>query len=335
MKNTCLKETFLKANGLSDMDCSIESVAGDGSARLFSRIMIKGGNSFIFMENPPKTEFLKKENIAYLMIGKHMISKSIPLPRILEHDLNTGCFILEDMGNVNLQDKVSSVKNRTAIYENVIENLIKLQTEGIEGFNTDWCCQTPVYDAELMREKEANYFRDAFLRDYIKTDIDLSSLDNAFEHIISKADKADKNFLLHRDFQSRNIMIRDKGIAILDWQGARPGPLAYDLASLLFDPYVDLPMDERNHLKGVYERLLKKKNLKKYESFKKYFYYVAAMRILQALGAYSFLSLKQGKTYFEKYIPAALNSLSFLLEEISHRDLRVLAGIVNDAAETL
>lgn len=329
--STTFIKDFLKNQGLPCEDFTISGLAGDGSKRLFMRVELKDINSsFIFMENSPQNDFLKKENLAYLKIGNHMRDKNIPLPKIYKYDLSKGYFILEDMGDNTLQDEVQGNNKRIMIYENVIEILLKLQLEGTNGFDVAWCCQTPVYDSSLMRKYEAWYFRDSFLKDYVKADIDFSILDESFEHIISMAGKAEKSYLLHRDFQSRNIMCNNKGISILDWQGARLGPLAYDVAALLFDPYVNLPTEERDHLIEVYASLLKAKNINSYESFKKYFPYIAVMRILQALGAYSFLSMNQGKKQFKQYIPIALKSLKSLLDEIPDPKLSPLINIVNN-----
>ncbi|MBN1906883.1 MAG: phosphotransferase [Deltaproteobacteria bacterium] len=334
MKNNSIMDfisAFLKESGLPVDNYAVSPLAGDGSKRLFKRIIPEGSKTtFIFMQNPPNNEFLKKENYAYLNIGNHMLSKGLPLPQIIRHDLDKGFFILEDMGDLTLQEEALKGSRRIALYEEVIETLLKLQLKGREDFDTTWCCQTPFYDSTLMREKEAWYFRDAFLRDYTKTDIDLSTLDESFEYIITVAEKADNNYLLYRDFQSRNIMCRDKGIALLDWQGARLGPLAYDLASLIYDPYVDLSGTERNHLIDVYASSLKHINPDAYESFIRYFLYIAVMRLLQALGAYSFLSLKKGKKYFEKYIPVALRSLIYVLDEISDNRLSRLLGVIKE-----
>ncbi|NLA75307.1 MAG: phosphotransferase [Deltaproteobacteria bacterium] len=324
-------KSFLKESGLSESDYSLLPLAGDGSKRLFKRIKPAGSDfTCIFMQNPPNDEFLKKENLAYLNIGNHMLSKGIPMPRIIRHNLEMGFFILEDMGDTTLQDEALNRSNRRALYEHVIETLLILQVQGRKGFETSWCCQTPYYDASLMREKEAWYFRDAFLRDYTRIGTDLSILDKSFEHIISVAENADKNFLLHRDFQSRNIMCLNSSIALLDWQGARLGPLAYDLASLLYDPYVDLTPDERTHLLDVYVSCLKVHVSDAATRFREYFPYIAVMRMLQALGAYSFLSQNQGKRYFETYIPVALQSLKTLLNEISHKQILPLINIVDD-----
>ncbi|MDM7919953.1 MAG: hypothetical protein QUS12_12405 [Methanosarcina sp.] len=220
MKNTSetsdFIKSFLKESGLPGCNYSVSPLAGDGSKRLFQRLKpAGGGHSYIFMQNPPNDEFLKRENYAYLKIGNHMLSKGLPIPQIIKHDLGKGFFILEDMGDLTLQEVVLKGSRRIELYEDVIEILLKLQVEGREGFDISWCCQTPYYDAALMREKEAWYFRDAFLRDYINKDIDLSILDESFEHIISLAEKADKGFLLYRDFQYAISCAGIKGLPFL------------------------------------------------------------------------------------------------------------------------
>jgi N-acetylmuramate 1-kinase len=323
--------TFLKESGLPEDNYIISRIAGDGSKRLFHRLKPVGSNnSFIFMQNPPNDEFLKKENYAYLNIGNHMLSKGIPLPQIIKYDLEKGFFILEDMGDLTLQEEAIKSSRRIELYEDILKTLLKLQLEGRDGFDTSWCCQTPCYDAALMREKEAWYFRDSFLRDYAGLDIDLHILDESFEYIIAAAEKADNKYLLHRDFQSRNIMCRNNGMAILDWQGARLGPLAYDLASLLYDPYVDMHQDERAHLFKVYVSRLMEIRPDAVGPLKEYFPYVAVMRNLQAIGAYAFLSLKQGKLYFKQYIPVALKSLKTLLHGISNKPVLPLLNIIQN-----
>lgn len=331
-KDTYIK-SFFKDRGITVKDYNIRKLAGDGSKRIFERIYINDpGLSFVLMSNFPADDLLRKENLAYLKIGKHLKNKGMPLPKIHDYDLKRGFFILEDMGDTSLQDKALGNRDRILIYEKVLDILAELQIYGIKDFKPGWCCQTKSYDYNLMKNYEAHYFRDAFLRDFIKADFDLTILDKPFERIISAVLEADNNYLLHRDFQSRNIMYRSNDrLSILDWQGARSGPLAYDLASLLFDPYTDLSDDERESLFDTYCRLLDYYNVTKVELLKRYYPYAAIMRLLQAAGAYSNLSMNQGKSYFEKYIPPALKSLLKLFDIINNPGLSLLEKVIRDA----
>jgi hypothetical protein len=290
--------TFLKDVGLPAEDLQFHSLPSDGSKRLFWRLSPQSHTSFIAMENAPTDDFSKRENVAYLMIGRHLFQKDLPVPEIHRFDLAKGWFILDDFGNASLQDEVSSQNSRVPIYERVIEILFRLQTEGAEGFNTEWCCQTETYDRYVMQHYEANYFRDAFLCKYLGLKKDWPELEAPFNHLAETASRADNHYFLHRDFQSRNIMVLGGKIGILDWQGGRLGPLAYDLASLLIDPYTELSSYERDELYQHYLRFLNKYESRLVEPFKKYFPYLAIQRNLQILGAFSFLSNVRGKPYF-------------------------------------
>ncbi|MFC1839735.1 aminoglycoside phosphotransferase family protein [Thermodesulfobacteriota bacterium] len=327
--------SFLKNKRINENKPELSILAGDGSARIFERIHLKSlDQSFIIMENHPANGSIKKENLAYLKIGKHLFNRGIPVPEIYACDLDEGLFILEDMGDRNLQDEMLDSEDGIPLYEDVLKILLRIQIKGKEGFNTDWCCQSKMYDANLMREKEAHYFRDSFLINYMKLDFDAAAIEKSFDRIIMMADKAKKTFLLHRDFQSRNIMCRESGsMAILDWQGARPGPLAYDLASLLYDPYTGLSDHERGILFNTYCKILEGLSRSAVYPLKVSYPYIAVMRLLQALGAYSNLSIAQGKTYFKKYIPPALSSLRGLLEEINDPDLSYLERVIKELSK--
>ena len=154
-------------------------------------------------------------------------------------------------------------------------------------------------------------------------------LKGAFDHLAGTASEAGSRFFLHRDFQSRNIMVRKQGLGILDWQGARFGPLAYDLASLLIDPYVDLSGDEQRQIYCYYLEVLGKTLPEEERSFEKYYPYLALQRNLQILGAFSFLTRSRGKTYFEAYIPAAVRTLRGLLKDLNDPGLSPLKDLAD------
>ncbi len=287
------------------------------------------GPALVFMENPPAGEYQKKENLSYLMIGKHLFQKGIPVPEIYTADLSHGWFILEDMGEINLQEEVSRHDDPLMFYEKVLDILFQLQFEGVRDFNAKWCCQTGEYDISLMRRFESDYFRDSFLSNFLGGKKDWPELEKPFNHLASIASRADNHYFLHRDFQSRNIMISEGKIGILDWQGGRFGPPAYDLASLIIDPYTNL---SAGHRKGIYRKYLSL--LKAYQTslvgpFEKYFPYLAIQRNLQILGAFSYLTKVRGKTYFRVYMLPALQSLYRLLDELGDPWLSSLAELVD------
>jgi N-acetylmuramate 1-kinase len=323
-------KSFLKDAGLPFKEYGSHPLAGDGSKRSFMRIILPyAGKTYVVMENFPANENLAKENSAYLMINKHLFKKGLPLPEIYRFDLAHGWFIIEDMGDKSLQDYALNNNDRMALYEKTIDILFQLQIEGARDFNTEWCYQTKIYDKSVMRRNESDYFRDSFLSNYLGMRMDWSELDGQFDYLSSKASGADNQFLLHRDFQSRNIMVNKNQPGILDWQAARLGPLSYDLASILIDPYVSLSDKEKRHLYLQYLSLMKGHKPAWIEPFETYFPYLAIQRNLQILGSFSFLSKIQGKTYFADYIAPALISLCRLLDELSDPGLSYLKDLVH------
>jgi aminoglycoside/choline kinase family phosphotransferase len=315
---------------------SFAPIAGDGSKRAFWRIGDhKSDSSWVAMENPPTDAFTKRENAAYLNIGRHLRNKGLPLPEIYRFDLDKGRFIMEDFGEVSLQTACEQAHERIRFYLPVVEILFQQQTRGSEAFNTAWTCQTETYDRHVMRRYEVDYFKEVFLGTYLGFRKEWPGLESSFNHLIEEASKAENQFFLHRDFQSRNIMITAGKIGILDWQGGRLGPLAYDLASLLIDPYTPVPDPEREALYTRYCQLLRQKQPWSLASFERSFPYLALQRNLQILGAFSFLSRIRGKTYFEDYIPGALNSLRRLLEQVRDGSLSGLKDLANSLPDSL
>jgi aminoglycoside/choline kinase family phosphotransferase len=157
---------------------------------------------------------------------------------------------------------------------------------------------------------------------------DLSQLISSFEHLSYRASLADNNFFLHRDFQSRNLIIKRDKIGVIDWQGARLGPLQYDLASLLIDPYVGLTKDEQMVLYDYYLTVLEKYLPRISPSFTEHYPYLAIQRNLQILGAFSYLSKIQGKKRFLAYVSPALRSLDVLLAELDDPELNPLKSLI-------
>ena len=282
------------------------------------------------MSNPPGDAYTARENRAYLMIGRHLNQKGLPLPEIHRVDLERGWFILQDMGEKSLQDLVTASDDPVPWYETVLVALFRCQVEGIRGFDPAWCCQTRQYDRHVMVQYEAQYFRDAFLRDYLGFRETGPALEPSFQYLADKAAQDEPGFFLHRDFQSRNIMFSDGKPGIIDWQGGRAGPLGYDLGSLLIDPYTALDAKVTETLYRTYSAMLKTRLPHRVDAFKRSYPYLIVQRNLQILGAFGFLTLKMKKHHFEAYIPRAVQTLSDLLDRLPDPQLSALRRVVQD-----
>ena len=193
--------------------------------------------------------------------------------------------------------------------------MARLHGRGLDGFDPAWCHQTRKYDRQLILERETGYFLSAFAFGLMNLSPQTDALTEEFEALADAALKGAETVLMHRDFQSRNVMIKEGRPRLVDFQGARPGPPAYDLASLLYDPYVDLSEELRGRMLGRYCEQRKEYGRFLQKSFRKTYPFLAVCRLLQALGAYGFLTSVKGKFLFEKYIPAAVGRLSQLLED--------------------
>jgi aminoglycoside/choline kinase family phosphotransferase len=324
--------TYLDEISLAYSAFTWERVPADGSRRFFYRLS-NDQVSYIVMANPPGDENVKRENYSYLKIGSHLHGKGIPVPALYRYDLDHGWFIMEDLGRRNLQEVALSSDDHMDLYRTVIELLIRIQLVGREGFDPGWCYHTQTYDRVLMERFESDYFRTYFLQGLLGLKEDLSYLRFCFEHLSYHASLADNDFVLYRDFQSRNLIVNGDRIGVVDWQGARLGPLQYDLASLLIDPYVGLTEDDRMGLYNYYVEILEQRLPGSATGFTRYYPYLALQRNLQILGAFSYLSEVQGKKQFLEYVQPALGSLRGILEECDETELSPLRSLVLEIQE--
>jgi aminoglycoside/choline kinase family phosphotransferase len=213
------------------------------------------------------------------------------------------------------------------LYRRVIEALIHMSEAGIRGFDPAWCHQGSRYDRQTVVECEGRYFIDAYVRGVAGATVGDDVIMPAFEHLARCIERVRPVGFMHRDFQSRNIMVAGDRIGIIDYQGGRRGPLAYDLASLLIDPYVDLPADLQAALLADAVTALGLSG-QGAQDFIAGYRYCALARNLQILGAFGFLWRIKGKAGFAGYTPAALAGLKRRLTEMADPALAPLQALV-------
>jgi aminoglycoside/choline kinase family phosphotransferase len=159
-------------------------------------------------------------------------------------------------------------------------------------------------------------------------EVRFQDLEDEFRSLADKALKFSMNGFMHRDLQSRNIMVRDNRFYFIDFQGGRLGPIQYDLASLLIDPYVNLSRPVQEILLEFAVKTLSPVIRIDPDKFLFCYQYCAITRNLQILGAFGFLSRIKKKTYFEKYIPNAIKTLKHNLFSLDTIELTGLKAIV-------
>jgi aminoglycoside/choline kinase family phosphotransferase len=200
--------------------------------------------------------------------------------------------------------------------------------EGAKGFDLGYTYQTPYYDRELILEKESRYFVNAFLNGYLGLKVEFETFEGEFELLAQRALEHPYTGLLHRDCQSRNILVKQENYYFIDFQGARLGPLLYDLASLLIDPYVALPQTLQDRLLKHYLKRLSDLMVVDEGEFLHAYQYCAINRNLQIMGAFAFLSREKGKKDFEAYIPGALESLKQNLQRVDPNACKELRRVI-------
>jgi aminoglycoside/choline kinase family phosphotransferase len=313
---------------------SREYLKGDGSDRQWYRLKM-GQKSMILVDHGIKESDRIDEVDAFVNIGRYLFDRGLPVPQIYEADTFAGYVFVEDLGNLDLQEAVrqaGSFERVVGLYHRVIDLLTKFSESGVDQFETAWCYQTSRYAKSMILEKECRYFVDAFLNTYLGLKIKYADFKQEFEYLAENALKHAVPGLMHRDFQSRNIMIHNDQIYFIDFQGARMGPIQYDLASLLIDPYVDLPRDIQTRLLAyALERLRGRMKLDA-GNFKRCYRFCCLTRNLQILGAFGHLTRVKGKMHFEKYIPAAVRTLQRNLKNNEDHKLPMLSALADKIA---
>jgi len=303
---------------------------GDGSERKWYRLTAEN-RSLIMADHGIRDISETCEVDSFVAIGLHLHEAKLPVPKIHMYDTFSGLVFLEDLGDVNLQTLVQKAENPEVIfshYKSVINCFIDVSVSGATGFDLSWTYQSETYDKNLIMERECRYFVEAFLTGYLGIHSNFEDLKDEFSLLADHALVSSFNGFMHRDLQSHNIMVKNGDYYFIDFQGGRMGPIEYDLASLLIDPYVSLPYPVQDQLlEYCIEKLLSSVDFDP-DKFRTCFKYCALTRNLQILGAFGYLSKVKVKTYFEKYIPQAVETLKKNLFSLFSLELPKLMSIV-------
>ena len=326
-------EAFRRAHPACRVDAiDRKTIAGDGSDRRWYRLTA-GNSSLVMADHGIRQAEGTQEVDAFVAIGRHLKSAGIRVPEIFMHDTFAGLVFMEDLGDQSLQGAVRDANGSETdilnLYQPVIQQLVEMSIGGAAGFKSSWTWQTAAYDRQLILEKECRYFVEAFLHSYLGLSIDFEALVEDFDRLAGLALRDAVQGFMHRDMQSRNIMVKNGAFYFIDFQGGRIGPLQYDLASLLIDPYVNLPEAVRSRLLAdCIQHLASNRNIDP-QRFRRGFPYCCLTRNLQMLGAFGYLSRAKGKTYFEEYIPTAIGTLRNTLVGSLGREFPELKTVVD------
>ncbi|HYM00948.1 MAG TPA: phosphotransferase, partial [Blastocatellia bacterium] len=264
---------------------------------------------------------VREENVAFLEFSRHFRGHGLPVPEIFAEDMSQGAYLEEDLGDTTLYEFLT--KNRAGAnlapqaveaYRQVVSVLPRFQIEAGRDLNYKVCYPRAAFDRQSIAW-DLNYFKYYFLK-LAGIPFNEQSLEDDFSRLTKFLLSANHDYFLYRDFQSRNIMLRDGQPFFLDYQGGRKGALQYDIASLLYDAKADLTPELRQELLDRYlDRLADFIDLER-EVFMHHYYAYVYVRIMQALGAYGFRGFYERKAHFLQSVPYALKNLRWLLEHV-------------------
>lgn len=280
----------------------------------------------------------QKENIAFLEFTKEFLRKSIPVPKIYKEYLVNNIYLIEDLGDETLYSVLCKKRNENGYPKEVVEllktcleELVKIQLEGGKDLDYSNCYPRKVFDKQSIMW-DLWYFKYYFLK-LCGIPFQEQKLEDDFNKFADYLLSTESKYFLYRDFQSRNIMIYENKPYFIDYQGGRKGALQYDPASLLYDAKADFSNELREELLQHYINTIQKHTEIRTKDFADNYYAFALIRIMQAMGAYGFRGLYEGKKHFVSSIPFALKNLEYLLNNFEIKaDIPYLMDVLKKVA---
>jgi N-acetylmuramate 1-kinase len=304
------------------MSVSVETIEKGGSGRKFWRVSA-GGETMILVRYTEE----RPENRYYVSIGQFLAGVGVRVPKVFFHDEREGVILMEDAGGKDLwSHRGASWPERRALYQRTLDQALILHTRAHSAPNCPHLQQE--FNAALYQWEQDYFIEHCLGRHFGLSEKEIAaSVDRARLAEIGNQLANQPRCLVHRDFQSQNIIVRNGEACLIDFQGLRPGLAQYDLASLLLDPYVDLTAAEREELLAHYLSGLLGAGRPGEDHFLRLYDLCAMQRLMQALGAYGKLGHVDARAHFLQHIPKAMTRLHEVLARIPGLgELRAVLG---------
>jgi aminoglycoside/choline kinase family phosphotransferase len=296
---------YLEAHGLTGRGARIVPLTGDASDRRYFRILLSDGPSVVLAVHAGPIDF---DALPFANVARLLEEMDLPAPAILGHSDADGIIAQQDLGDVTLQAHLgaASAAEHAALYREAVALVARLQQQGAAFRSRDYVPYTIAFDVEKLTW-ELNFFVRHFLEAYRGvqlSDDDRQTLAAEWSAIATEL-SGEPRVLCHRDYHSRNLMLRDGRLYLIDFQDARMGPNTYDLVSLLRDSYVDLTESEVDQLIAYFLELTQP-SVPEASDFRRRFDLMALQRNLKALGTFGFQTTNRGNPVYIQYIPRTL-----------------------------
>ena len=292
---------------------SITELPSSGSNRRYFRLL---GNPTLIGVSGTSVE----ENRAFLYMAQHFKKKGLPVPTVYYRSADDRFYLQEDLGNTLLFDAIEKGR-KSSVFDEEERQLLKqtitllpdIQFTGADGFDFSHCYPQPEFNRRSILW-DLNYFKYCFLK---ATGLEYQEdrLEDDYQKMADVLLRSTSATFMYRDFQSRNVMVRDGKPWLIDFQGGRKGPVYYDVASFLWQAKANYPKELREELLDDYLHALQRYQPMDEKYFHSQLRHFVLFRTLQVLGAYGFRGYFEKKPHFIQSVPFAIENLRGLLRE--------------------
>jgi N-acetylmuramate 1-kinase len=295
---------YLQQSGLAEKSPRVVPLTGDASDRRYFRVLARKRPSIVLSLYSEPFEY---ETLSFVNVARLLARMPVPIPQLLGHADDLAVLALEDLGDVTLQAHLGAATpaEHAALYREAVGLIETLQRRGAELASPEYIPYTIAFDVEKL-SWELDFFVTHFIEAYrgiMMLPAELAELRREFGRLVEGL-AAEPRVLCHRDYHSRNLMLHEDQLYLIDFQDARMGPDTYDLASLLRDSYVDLPDQTVDELLAYFLALQGRTGEE--EAFRERFDRMALQRNLKALGTFGFQTTARRNPVYIQYIPRTL-----------------------------
>lgn len=288
----------------------VDKLTGDASTRRYYRLFTDEGSKVVCLDNPFEDGM---EKHPFLAVQQFLAANHVKVPSILDHNLPKGYLLQEDLGNETLITRLSTTNSKEEefkIYKTIIDQLLELHRIPQSAVKNPNLFQLKFDHQKYMDETRFTfkYFLNFFLK--VQDEILVKDLESMFDPIMQRL-ASQKMVITHRDFHSRNIMVKNNQLVFIDFQDARWGIPQYDVVSLLEDCYYDLDESNRQKLKRYYYDNLSVSvhGQSTYEEFEALYQDMTIQRVFKAVGSFCYIYNWRKDERYLKYIGFAMEKV--------------------------
>jgi len=307
-------DEFLRESRIAAPTSTVVPLTGDASTRRYFRVMPADGPSLVLALHDEPIEFAA---LPFANVSALLRRVPLPVPAIIGHSDRLGILALEDLGDVTLQAHLGAATpaEHAALYRQAVAFVELLQRRGADLSSDGYAPYRMAFDVEKLTwelDFFVRHFVEAF-RGGVLSATDRTALAEEWSAIAEEL-ASEPRVLCHRDYHSRNLMLHEGSLFIIDFQDARMGPDTYDLVSLLRDSYVDIADRELDELIAYFLALKGAADAAEALEFRRRFDLMAVQRNLKALGTFGYQTTTRQNPVYIQYIPRTLRYLRTNLE---------------------